>query len=192
MVNILKRIYNKLERFTSKSSLIVLFLLAHSVLLLMMVFTFPRINAKMGTPAFDLRTFGYTQEEATMMIQNLDQATIEFYTFPQLFLLDILYPLFLALFLSALIIRLMKLIHIYPNQAYSNLFILPFIAMINDYIENIMIWVIITQPSGPSSGVIKIASFFTQMKGIFTMLSWVVILILLIIWLKNKWTVRNI
>ena len=119
---ILKNQYKKLNRMSSKSGIIILFLLAHLVLFLMMVFTFPRINAQIGTQAFDLKTFGYSQEEATLMIQNLDQLTIDFYIFPQLLLLDILYPILLALFLSTLIIRLSNLILVNPNRIYATLY----------------------------------------------------------------------
>jgi len=171
----------------SKSGIIALFLLAHSILLAMMIFTFPRINAKMGTEAFDLQTFGYSQIDAMQMIHNLDQATTNFYIFPQLFFLDLLYPLLLALFLSVVIIRLSNLVNINPNRSYSNLFILPFIAMFFDYMENIFIWQMITNLKGLSPSVFKLASIFTQMKGAFTTLSWVVILILIVVWIKNKW-----
>ena len=181
-----RKIHNKLERLASKSGIIGLFLLSHTVLLLMMLFTFPRINAKFGTQAFDLKTFGYSQSEATMMLRDLDQSTVDFYLFPQLFLLDILYPILLALFLGTLIIRLSNLIKINENHVFSNLFMLPFIAMSFDYFENIMISLMLLNPTSVSSGVIKTASIFTQMKGGFTTLSWVVILILLVIWVINK------
>jgi hypothetical protein len=181
-----KKIHNKLERCASKSGLIGLFLLSHSVLLSMMLFTFPRINAKLGTQAFDLKTFGYSQAEATMMLRNLDQSTIDFYLFPQLFLLDILYPILLALFLSATIIRLSNLIKLSQDHVFSNVFMLPFIAMFIDYFENIMISLMITNPINLSSGVIKTASIFTGMKSGFTILSWLVILTLLIMWIISK------
>ena len=183
---IFRKIHNKLERMASKTGITALFLLSHTVLLLMMLFTFPRINAKFGTQAFDLKTFGYPQSEATMMLRNLDQLTIDFYLFPQLFLLDILYPILLALFLSTLIIRLSNLIKINQNHVFSNLFMLPFIAMFVDYFENIMISLMIINPTNVSSGVIKTASIFTQMKGGFTTLSWLVILILLVFWFNYK------
>ena len=181
-----RKIHNKLERLASKSGITGLFLLSHTVLLLMMLFTFPRINAKLGTRAFDLKTFGYSQSEATMMLRNLDQSTIDFYLFPQLFLLDILYPILLALFLSTLIIRLSNLTKINQNHIFSNLFMLPFIAMFIDYFENIMISLMLINPTSVSSGVIKTASILTQMKGGFTTLSWLVIFILLVIWVINK------
>ena len=122
-----------------------------------------------------------------MIIQNLDQSTIDFYIFPQLFLLDILYPILLALFLSTIIIRLSILIKINSKHVFSNLFILPFIAMSFDYLENIMISLMITNSIDLSSVVIKSSSIFTQLKGSFTVLSWLVILVLLMVWLKNKW-----
>ena len=188
---ILSNQYKKLNRMSSKSGIVILFLLAHLVLIMMMVFTFPRINAQLGTQAFDLKTFGYSQEEATLMIQNLDQSTIDFYIFPQLLLLDILYPILLALFLSTLIIRLSNLIGLSPNRIYSNLFILPFIAMLIDYLENSLILVMISNPEEISSGLIKAASIFTQMKAAFTTMSWLVILILFVIWLNKKRIDKN-
>jgi hypothetical protein len=99
----------------------------------------------------------------------------------------VLYPILLALFLSALIIRLSKLIQIKSNSVYDNLYILPFIAMGFDYLENIFISIMITGTSTLSEGLVKMASICTQLKGIFTTLSWIVILILLVLWLVNKW-----
>jgi len=183
---ILKKTYNKLEQMSSKTGIFTLFLLAHSALLLMMMFTFPRINAKFGTNAFDLKTFGYSTSEAAIMLRNLDQATIDFYLFPQLFLLDILYPILLALFLSTVIIRVSYLIKISPDSIFSNLFVLPFVAMFIDYLENIMISLLITSSTDVSSGLIKLSSILTQMKGAFTTLSWIVIMVLLGIWLTKK------
>jgi len=181
-----RKIHNKLERLATKRGLIVLFLLSHTVLLLMMLFTFPRINAKFGTQAFDLKTFGYSQSEAVMMLRNLDQSTVDFYLFPQLFLLDLLYPILLALFLSTAIIRLSDLIKMSRDHVFSNLFLLPFIAMIIDYFENIMISLMILNPTSVPLGLIKTASVFTQMKAGFTTLSWLVIIILLVIWVIDK------
>ena len=149
------KIHNELERMTSKTGITVLFLLSHAVLLSMMLFTFSRINAKFGTQACDLKTFGYSQTEATLMLRNLDQSTTDLYLFPQLFFLDILYPILHALFLSTLIIRLSNLIKINQNHVFLNLFILPFIAMAVDYFENIMIALIIINPANVSSGAIK-------------------------------------
>jgi hypothetical protein len=184
---IFNKIYKTIDRLTSKSKIIILFVLAHLVLLLMMVFTFPQINAKMGTQAFDLKSFGYTIEEATSMVQNLDQSTIDYYLFPQLFLLDILYPILLALLISALIIRLSKLIW-KEKHMIANLYVLPFVAMLCDYTENILITILITNPMEISSNIVSTASAFTQMKGLFTTISWLIVIVLFVIWLKKKYS----
>ncbi|WP_445385803.1 hypothetical protein ACT6NV_03080 [Robiginitalea sp. IMCC44478] len=182
----LKKIHNKLEPLASRSGVVGLFLLSHAVLVLMMLFTFPRINAKFGTQAFDLKTFGYSLLEARVMLRELDQSTVDFYLFPQLFLLDILYPVLLALFLSTAIIGLSGLLKISRNHVFSNLFMLPFLAMFTDYIENILISVMLINRTNVPPGVIKTASIFTQMKGGFTTLSWLVVLILLVVWVVKK------
>lgn len=181
-----RKVHIKLERLASKSGIIVLFILSHTVLLLMMLYTFPRINAKLGTEAFDLKPLGYSHAEAIGMLQNLDQATIDFYLFPQLFLLDILYPFLLALFLSVFIIRLSKLVEIRQNHPFSNLFLLPFLAMFSDYFENIMISLMITNPTNALIGVVNTANIFTLTKGVLTTLSWLVILGLVFAWLIKR------
>lgn len=188
---VLKNLNKHLIRISSWPVIITLFILAHAVLLTMMAYTFPRINAQFATEAFDLKTFGYSVSEATSMLQNLDQATISFYLFPQLFLLDIIYPILLALFLSAVIIRLSILIKLSPKHIFSSLYLLPFLAMICDYLENIMISVMICNASDISTGIIKAASTLTLMKGFFTTLSWLIILALLGVWIYQKWQSRK-
>lgn len=181
-----KNLQSKLEQLTSKRAIIVLFFLAHLVLLLMMVFTFPRINAQLDTDAFDLKATGYSVEEATVMLQNLNQETIDFYLFPQLFLLDVLYPFLLALLLSTLIIRLSGLINLSSHSLLSHLYLLPFLAMALDYAENVTIALMITQKTQVSASIIQSASLFTQMKSGVTTVSWVVVIILFVIRLTDK------
>lgn len=178
--------FKKVDRMSTRKGIITLFVAAHSILLSMMLFTFPRINAKMQTQAFDLKSFGYSSEEALEMIRNLDQATIDFYIFPQLFLLDLLYPMLLAMFLAACLVRLIRLTAIRSDYWLSHMFMLPFVAMLFDYLENISIYFMITGDGDPSNGLIQAASFFTRLKSGFTMISWVMILILFIIYLNNK------
>lgn len=187
---ILKNLHKKLERITTRKGITILFVLAHSVLLIMMLYSFPKINAQLGAEAFDLRPGGYSPSEAMALLQNLDPATTDFYLFPQLFLLDVLYPILLTLLLSTLIIRLSRLAKINQQTIFSNLFLLPFMAMLADYAENSMIAIMITDPANVTSGFIRTASTFTQLKAGITTLSWLVILILLVVWLvgsrKNK------
>ncbi|WP_422358805.1 hypothetical protein [Reichenbachiella sp.] len=181
-----KNLHNNLERLTTKPRIITLFILAHLVLLMMMLFTFPRINAQLGTEAFDLKAMGYSVEEATVMINKLDQATVDLYLFPQLFLLDLFYPLLLGLLLSALIIRLSHLIKLPSGHILSNLYLLPFLAMLLDYGENILIAKMITNSNHVSETIIKTASLFTQIKSGTTTLCWLVVVVYFVVWLVRK------
>lgn len=80
------------EKFPTATRIGILFGLAHAVLLLMLAFTFPIINEKIGSPAFDLRSFGYSYSEAIQILSSLDKSSVEIYLFPQLFLLDVFLP----------------------------------------------------------------------------------------------------
>ena len=192
MENLNNKIYCRLERMSSWTGIITLFILAHLVLLSMMIFTFPEINDKLGTQAFDLKTFGYSESETFTMLQNLDKATVDIYIFPQLFFLDILYPVLLSLFLSALIIRLSNLTMMNRKGFSSVLYLLPFAAMVFNYLENGFIFQMITNSADVSTVVIKTASILTQLKGAFTMLNWTIIFILSGVWVKNKFLHRVI
>ncbi|MTI38834.1 hypothetical protein [Fulvivirga lutimaris] len=183
---ILSTVHQKLERLATKTGITILFVLAHSVLLIMMTYTFPKINAQLGAEAFDLRPAGYSPSEAMALLQNLDLASTNFYLFPQLFLLDVLYPILLAFLLSTLIIRLSRLCKVNPNSFFSNLYVLPFLAMLADYAENIMIAIMISEPANVTSGFVQTASIFTQLKAGITTLSWVSIIVLFVLWLVNR------
>lgn len=168
------KFYQVLNRLASPTKLLLWFLSAHLVLLCMMIFTFPKINARLGTEAFDLRPLGYTVPEAMQILQELDPATVQLYLFPQLFLFDVLYPMLLALFLSTLMVRLANLTEKQNTLLVRIGITLPFFAMIFDYSENLLIAQMITDPVHVSSGLIKTSSAFTLLKGIFTASSWVV------------------
>lgn len=184
-------LFTFLKKFATIKGVFVLFILAHSVLLVMMTYTFPRINDVLGTPAFDLKTFGYSITEASTMVANLNQVTIDFYIFPQLFLLDVLYPVLLALFLGTLIIRLANLMNKKDGHFLGKLYFLPFMAMFIDYSENISIWKMITSKNALTPDLVQTASIFTQLKGAITTISWLVILVLFVIWLKQKYAARG-
>lgn len=180
---LVKKIPQLLKPLASGKMVFLWFLLAHAVLLCMMTFTFPKINTRLGTEAFDLKPLGYSVTEATQMLEHLDASTVKLYLMPQLFLFDILYPLLLALFLSTLTLRLANLTgKQYHTVVFSGI-ILPFLAMIFDYTENILIALMITDPGNASPELIRSASTFTILKGVCTTLSWLVMLTLGFLWL---------
>lgn len=174
-----------LLKTSSTKQIGILFVSSHIVLLLMMMYTFPVINNQIGTKAFDLQTFGYSVAEAKSMLNNLNDQTIDLYLFPQLTLLDLLYPFLLALFLSSLLFRLIKLTG--SKSTFNPIFLLmPFLAMLFDYLENIGIILMISKSIEYSETIVILSSTFTILKGVLTSITWIVILVYAIRWLRMK------
>lgn len=174
----------------SVKKLCISFVASHFVLLLMMIFTFPVINNQIGTKAFDLQPFGYSVSEAESIVRNLNDQTIDLYLFPQLTLLDLLYPFLLALFLSSLLFRLIKITGSKSKVA-SPFLIIPFLAMIFDYSENICIILMISKSIETSETIVILSSTFTVLKGALTSISWIAILVYAMKWFRLKMLEKN-
>lgn len=168
-----------LQKTSTTKNIWILFASSHLVLLTMMVFTFPLINHQIETKAFDLQTFGYSVSVAESIVNNLNEQTTQLYLFPQLFLLDLFYPILLSLFLSSLLFRLAN------NKAKLSalVVIIPFIAMIFDYSENICVTLMITKSIEVSEWFVFVSSSFTILKSMFTSIAWLAILTYTIKWI---------
>ena len=171
-----------LQKTSSVKRVCFLFIASHLVILSMMLFTFPVINTQIGTKAFDLQSFGYSVSTAESIVNNLNTQTTDLYLFPQLTLLDVLYPFLLALFLSSFLFRLF-LITETKNKANSILLLVPFLAMAFDYLENTCIILMISKSIELSESFVLLSSSFTVLKGTLTSIAWLSILIYAIKWL---------
>lgn len=174
-----------LLKTSSVKKICISFVASHFVLLLMMIYTFPVINNQIGTKAFDLQPFGYSVSEAKSIVNNLNDQTTDLYLFPQLTLLDLLYPFLLALFLSSLLFRLIKITRAKSKIALIFL-IIPFLAMIFDYSENICIILMITKSIEISETIVALSSTFTIIKGVLTSVSWIAIFVYGTTWFRMK------
>lgn len=174
-----------LLKTSSVKKICISFIASHLVLLMMMIFTFPIINDQIETKAFDLQTFGYDVSVAESIVNNLNDRTTALYLFPQLTLLDLLYPFLLALFLASLLFRLFKITQTH-NRAASIHLIIPFLAMIFDYAENICIILMISKSIEINETIVLLSSAFTILKGLLTSIAWITILVYIITWFRIK------
>ena len=179
-----------LLKVSSVKRIFLLFVASQLVFLLMMIYTFPEINHQIGTKVFDLQTFGYSVSTAESIVNNLDDRTTGLYLFPQLMLLDIVYPFLLALLLSGLLFRLIKTTQS-EGKIISKLLILPFAAMIFDYSENIGVILMISKSIEVSQTIVYLSSTATILKGVSTSIAWIAILILSVKWIIMKIGERN-
>ena len=180
-----------LLKVSSPKRIFLIFVASQLVFLLMMIYTFPEINRQIGTKAFDLQTFGYSVSTAQSIVNNLDDRTMGLYIFPQLMLLDIVYPFLLALLLSGLLFRLIKTTQS-EGKIISKLLILPFVAMISDYSENIGVILMISKSIEVSQTIVYLTSTATILKGVSTSIAWIAILVLSVKWIIMKIRGKNI
>lgn len=177
---LVKNIYKKTSTI---KGLLALFVLSHSILVLMMIFIFPILIDQIGMKPFDLQTFGYSFAKAQTILSNLNQYSIHLYLFPQLTVLDVLYPFLLALFLSSFLFRLLCLLQLKRSVLHHVLLAIPFFAMTSDYIENICVILLITKTAPISESFVFISSTFTIFKSVSTTIAWISILVCSAIWL---------
>ncbi len=176
-----------LQKTSSVKNICILFVISHLVLLSMMLFTFPVINHQIGAKAFDLHTFGYSVSVAESIVHNLNDQTTQFYLFPQLTFLDLLYPFLLALFLSSLLFRLVNR----NSKLGTALLIIPFFAMTFDYLENICVILMISKSIDIFESLVLISSSFTIFKGVLTSIAWLSIFIHSVKWLILRIKEKN-
>lgn len=181
----MKNLNHLFKRTSTPKNLLFLFLISHTIFWFMIRHSIPKINHQIGAKVFDIRPFGYSIPEARAILSNLNEETINFYIFPQLSFLDILYPFFLALFLSSLLFRLINLSELLIRSK-STLLMMPFIAMIFDYLENFCVLYMITHTSSTPNILIQMSSIFTILKGVSTTIAWVSILLFSIAWIRTK------
>ena len=179
-----------LIKTSSVKNICILFVASHLVLLMMMIFTLPVINDQIGTKVFDLQTLGYCVSVAESIVENLNNETTSLYLFPQLTLLDLLYPILLALFLSSILFRLFSITETKSKIA-SILLVIPFVAMLFDYAENICVILMISKSLELTKTLVLLSSSFTILKGIFTSITWITILVYAIKWFRMKILERN-
>ncbi len=178
----MSKLISYLQKNATTKRIIVLFVMSHLVLLAMILFTVPILNAQIGTTIFDLQTFGYSVSTAQSIVNNLNEQTTLLYLFPQLTLLDLLYPILLALFLSSLLFRLVNS----KTKLGKLVLILPFIAMSFDYLENICIMLMISKTMAISQPIVLISSTFTLLKSLFTFIAWICVMIFAVQWYLSK------
>lgn len=183
------RLYSALQKKATPTWIFVWFLASHAVLLAMMTFTFPAIEQQIGAVPFDLRPMGYSVDDARQIVDHLDDETTALYLFPQLLLLDLLYPPFLALFLGSLLLRLGTLIRWSPKRI-AIVVALPFMTMVFDYTENIFVIALITETSTVAPKMVTASSTFTILKGVTTSVAWGLILVQFVRWIQIKFQTK--
>jgi len=164
---------NKLARLARAKVLIALFLVAipFNVFFRYREKTLKDLS-KECTPTLDSNT-SYEPEDAYDLFGKLEGGR-EFYAWTEI-TVDIVFPILYSFFLSLLIIYIFQ--RCFAGKSPQYLALLPFIAMLFDYGENVLIAFMLFKYPAKYLELASIASVFTKLKWIFLIVSLVAILV---------------
>lgn len=193
----IKRLAKGLETVTFKLWLLFLFM-SQSIYVIMQSYSIPRTNQEAGgLLIFDMHPLGYTYEYAHQFLSQLSEQGYTFYLHVQL-PLDILFPILnclTGLSTFILLIRLYnKVKHTSVLPIYSSFskaaLALPLVAMVFDYLENIMIFMMLSYKAAVPISLVYVASTFTIIKSISTLVFYIVAIAILLVngiaWISGR------
>ena len=162
------KLLKKMQSVLTGKLVMVLLFLANAVYLLMLFYSIPKlIQYSGGLELFDMSPFGYSYQTAMALLLALGENGRHFYQSTQL-VLDLFYPLLFALAYSSLALWLAK--GCKRNcKVMLYLAVVPIFVCLFDYLENISIWVMLSDFPAVSDGLVATSSLFTVVKSSLTM-----------------------
>ncbi len=146
------------------------FVIAMAIYVTMLVVTLPTLsNMANGLPAFDMRTFGYSVDQANEYLQALSEEGRRYYIDRQL-VLDIFYPPLLSLTIFGAAMWGWSHTRLDSKLATPASAVISLAITLFDYAENISVYFMLTAADVPD-GLIEAASLMTISKSSFTILA---------------------
>lgn len=193
----LNTLAKSLETVTFK--LWLLFLLgSQAIYALMLSYSIPRISQEAdGLLIFDMNSLGYDYEYAHKFLSQLSEKGYTMYLHIQL-PLDILFPVLNCLTGLSAFILLIRLHHkvkhtaALPNCSFFSkaAISLPVVAMLCDYLENLMIFMMLSYKAAVPIILVNVASTFTIIKSIATSIFYIALVAILLVncvaWIRSR------
>jgi hypothetical protein len=174
-----------IKRNLRGKKVLLLFIATNIVYVFMLLVTIPAVMYySRGLKILDMMPLGYDAAYVTTLFDTLDTAGREAYLYKQL-PVDLLYPLLFGIS-SCLVLAyfLNKL-----GRADSSLIYLCFIPLFSglfDYAENIGIILLLNRYPDHTTWMIAITSIFSVLKSSFTTLYFILLIVILIAYAKNR------
>lgn len=165
-----------------KTAFWIVFAAMVAVYAVMLLWTLPTISAAAGGLApFDMRPMGYSFEEAKAFLAALSAEGKELYLRTQ-HMLDLFYPALLAVTL------ILATILLTGSGWLRWLLIVPAVAgMVFDYMENFAVGRMLEHgPDGITEALVSDASLWTLLKSVFTTVSMLAVIALVIAWFAGR------
>tara|TARA_R110002096_G_C14661614_1_gene728088 strand:- start:8317 stop:8877 length:561 start_codon:yes stop_codon:yes gene_type:complete len=184
----MKKLIHVLQNNASGKLVLVLLLITMAIYLTMIFYSIPAVvSFAPELVLFDMSPTGYSYQNALELLGVLGPEGRSIYLTRQL-PLDFIYPGLFAITYSLLLVWLL-LKSISQKSKIFYLTLVPILAGICDYIENIFIIVMINSFPDFSSNIVGAASLFTIMKSSFTSIFFILLLWAVFMYFKNR---RNI
>jgi len=174
-----------IKRNLRGKKVLLLFIATNIVYVFMLLVTIPAVMYySRGLKILDMMPLGYDAAYVTTLFDTLDTAGREAYLYKQL-PVDLLYPLLFGisscLVLAYFLNKLGKV-----DTAVFYLSFVPLFSGLFDYAENIGIISLISQYPEHTAGMVTITSIFSVLKSSFTTLYFIILIIALIAYAKNR------
>jgi len=174
-----------MQKYSTGKVISVLFFLTMTVYITMLSFSIPAVTAfAPELPIFDLSPFGYSLSYANELLSMLGTEGRNLYLSTQI-PIDFIYPGLFSITCSLILIWLYGK-RFNANSKIHYFALIPFLAGIFDYVENIFIIKMITSFPELETATVKIASTFTILKSSFTVFFFILLIVGFILLFKKK------
>ncbi|WP_323789762.1 hypothetical protein [Psychroserpens sp.] len=169
-----------LEKNTSGKKVLGLFILTNVVYLFMLFVTIPKtMGFSSGMKLLDMLPTGYNQDYVNELFKTLGKNGREIYLTNQI-PVDMIYPLLFGLTYSLLLAYFLKKLNKLKSP-FSHLCILPIIAGIADYLENIGIITMLNSYPDLTKTMVNTTNIFSIIKSTSTSVFFITLIVILII-----------
>ena len=169
------KILYTLDKYSSGKNVIILFAATLIVYLVMLFVTIPNVmNYADGMEILDMQPAGYSTEYAKTLLDSLGNDGRHAYLYYQI-PLDMIYPLLFAITYSLMLAYFFKKI-LKENNKLFVLSIVPLIAGLFDYLENIGIIIMLTSFPSFSAFTANVTNIFSIIKSFATTLFFLILL----------------
>ena len=174
-----------MQKYSSGKLIGVLFVLTMIVYVVMLSYSIPTVSAFAPEfPLFDLSPLGYSFSYASELLNSLGVDGRNLYLYTQL-PLDFIYPGLFSVTYSLMLVWLCSKLFNKNSKVYY-LALVPFLAGVFDYIENIYIVKMINSFPDLQVTTVKTASLFTVLKSSFTLFFFTLLIVGFVMLLKKK------
>jgi hypothetical protein len=181
----MKNIVVYLQNHSSGKLVLSYFVLAMIVYMTMLLYTIPIVNSfSPDMNLFDLSPTGYSETYATSLLETLGANGRSKYLTVQL-PLDFIYPVLFAITCSLLLTWSFNK-YLNENSKLYYFILIPVFAGVFDYIENVLIIIMLESYPNVSSIVVELSSLSTILKSLFTSIFFVILILSFIFLFKSR------